>query len=100
MPEKIAILYRLLIFPNIIYPGDKRFIITGCDINMECYFCDTNKESLYKDYWSDKLTLEQKVGVIQAMLNVLELKYGHRFRVIMPFDEMDLEILRSPGEIK
>jgi hypothetical protein len=90
MPEKIPVLARMIIFPNTVYPDSKAFIIAAVDINQECYMADTDLESLHKDFWSEDLSNREKVPAIQAMLNRLELAYGHRFRYIQPFTPDEL----------
>jgi hypothetical protein len=95
MPEKIATLARMIIFPNTFDPGCRAYIISAIDIDFEYYFADTDTESLHKDYWNKELSREQKVGSIQAMLNHLELAYGHRFRIISPFENDELDQFRQ-----
>lgn len=91
MPEKIPVLARLLIFPNTSYPGSKDYIIAAVDINNECYVADTDTKSIHDTYWDKSLKATGKVQCIQDMLNCLQMAYGHRFRVIIPFDDDELE---------
>lgn len=94
MPEKIAILARMIIFPNTSYPDSLAYIIACVDINHDCYLADTDHASLYKDFCSKDLTSEQKVPCIQGMLNALEMANGHKFRYIQPWGEDELEQFR------
>jgi hypothetical protein len=94
MREKISVLARLLIFPNTNYPGCKAFIIAGVDLNLECYVADTDTASIYKDFWNKELKIEERTGAMQAMLNTLELAYGHRFRCIVPWNDEELKEFR------
>jgi hypothetical protein len=91
MPEKIAVLARMIIFPNTNYPESRAFIIACVDIDFECYLADTDLASIHKDFWSKDLTNEQKVPAIQAMLNALEMANGHRFRYIQPLSDDELD---------
>jgi hypothetical protein len=98
MPEKIAILARMIIFPNTNYPESRAFIIACVDINMDCYLADTDEGSLHKDFWSKDLTSAQKAPAIQGMLNALEMANGHRFRYIQPLTDDELD--QFPSSLK
>lgn len=91
MPEKIATLARLLIFPNTTFPGCKAYIISAIDIDLECYVADTNMKSIYETYSSKTIKAVDKVQCIQDLLNILHLAYGHKFRLIRPFEDDEME---------
>lgn len=82
--QKILTLETMIIFPNTANPGLKAFIIAGKDIDGKFYAADTDYSAPYNEFWSDKLTADQKVPTIQLMLNILSLANGEKFRYIQP----------------
>jgi hypothetical protein len=85
MPKKLYVLEQLIIFPNTQYPKRKKFIISGKDIEGGFHVADTNTESAYKDFWSEKLTNEQKVPAITHLLYCLsQYNGGETYNYIQP----------------
>jgi hypothetical protein len=90
--EKIPVLDQMIIFPNTNSPNLKKYVVSGKDIDGTFYAADTDHgENMFKDFWSDTLTPEQKTPAIQGMLNELQRANGHKFRYILPFDEIKID---------
>jgi hypothetical protein len=80
--EKVFILKVMFIYPNTTAPDKGPFIISAKDIDGNFYAADGPFKSMHDDYWSEKLTREQKVPALQGMLNALSLEYGAIFKYI------------------
>lgn len=80
--EKIHTIKQMFIFVNTMDRHMKAYVIAAKDIDGHYYAADTDDKTIYKDFWSEKLTPEQKVPAIQAMLNELERANGDKYRFI------------------